>query len=116
MFDEWANEKYDEWDEFSVPSSDTDPHDIGGGVPEIATPAGKYPEVEIDSSSDEDAPPVPQSSQLARENLELRRRVDNLVSRSKNLEDANDKLKSQLTKCRTNFAHQMRQSFRKLFK
>jgi hypothetical protein len=106
-FDEWSHEQFDAWPGrpgLSTPSS----------MPSFSPPA-KFPEVVIGSSSDDDAPPVPQSSQLARENLELRIRVDALVHQAKALEQTNDTLKSQLHKCRTSFASQMKSKFKGLF-
>lgn len=76
--------------------------------------AGPFPEVEIGSSSDEDAPPIPESSKLARENLELRNRVSQLVQQSKNAESNNISLKKQLNKCRNIFKHQIK-SMKKVF-
>jgi hypothetical protein len=53
---------------------------------------GVFPEVEIGSSSGEDAPPATESTQLARQNLQLRTRVNALVTQSKSLQQANDTL------------------------
>lgn len=75
----------------------------------------RYPEVEIGSSSDEEAPPLPESTKLARENLELRQRVEQLVNQSKTAENQNKTLKKQLFKCRNIFKHQIK-SMKKAFK
>jgi hypothetical protein len=106
--------EFDEWDAPPVP-------DWRAPLPLLGpsfgpTAPGAFPEVEIGSSSDEDAPPAPESTQLARENLQLRARVNALVTQSKSLEQANDSLKHQLGKCRRSFASQMKSKIKGLFK
>ena len=65
MFDEWSNEKYDEWDDFSISSYDNEPRiNLSHSFSEKDVISGKYPEVEIGSSSDEEAPPVPSHHSL----------------------------------------------------
>jgi hypothetical protein len=112
--------EFDEWD--AVPQPDwrapldlsSQPPIARGVAPLPGGPA--FPEVEIGSSSDEDAPPAPESTQLARENLQLRAQVNALVTQSKSLEQANDSLKHQLSKHRHSFALQMKSRIKELFK
>jgi hypothetical protein len=108
---------YDEWD---VPGQvDWQPPFEAPGQSEsfqTATTRGAFPEVEIGSSSDEDAPRAPESTKLARENLQLRTRVQVLMNQSKSLEQQNDGLKRQLTKYRHSFASQMKSKIKSLFK
>jgi hypothetical protein len=114
-FDEWNQEQFDQWQAplgSSVPSfTHLDAH-----FDSTSRRPGKFPELILESSSDDDAPPVPESTQLARENLELRARVTALVSQTKNLERTNDSLKGELTKYRTSFTSQMKTKFKSLFK
>ncbi|OHT10753.1 hypothetical protein TRFO_19888 [Tritrichomonas foetus] len=121
--DEWDREAFDEWE---IESYDI-PNDQPMVMPIITQntnnmsqihnnpTAGPFPEVEIGSSSDEEAPPIPESSQLARENLQLRARVEQLVQQSKSEENKNKSLKKQLFKCRNIFKHQIK-SMKKSFK
>lgn len=142
--DEWGKDDFDEWeveayDQFPAQTQTEEPFvlhnqpQIGhnyvqpqinntscsGSFPNTMSPinnlaSGPFPEVEIGSSSDEDAPPIPESTKLARENLELRNRVNQLVQQSKNAENNNVSLKKQLTKCRNIFKHQLK-SMKKVF-
>lgn len=114
QFDEWGQEPFDEWEDQmyeteSLTGTISDTHVQN-------TEAGRLPEVEIGSSSDEDAPPVPESTQLARENLELRNRVMALMTQTKTLEQKNEGLKHQLSKYRTNFKSQIKSTFKKIWK
>lgn len=104
-FDEWSQEHFDEWGD-----RDYEPE------PETQPAEGKFPEVVIGSSSDEDAPPAPESTQLARENLALRNRVNALMTQTKNLEMRNEGLRNQLSKYRSSFKNQMKTAFNKLWK
>jgi hypothetical protein len=118
-FDEWNHEQFDEWQRpLDMPAASSVPafSHLEARFGATARPSEKFPEVIIGSSSDEDAPPVPESTQLARENLQLRARVNALVSEAKNLEQANDSLKGQLNKYRTTFTSQMKTKFMSLFK
>ena len=124
--DEWDNLAFDEWEiesyETQPIAAETPPQINSQNLmePQIneqnnLTSPNQYPEVEIGSSSDEEAPPLPESTKLARENLELRQRVDQLVSQSKSAENKNKSLKKQLFKCRNIFKHQIK-SMKKAFK
>ena len=120
QIDEWATEKdFDEW-ELDYHGFQAEGNEQITSLNSITPPQnyiqGPYPEVEIGSSSDDEAPPVPQSSLLARENLELKVRVNSLMQRDKSLEITNSNLKQQLVKCRSNFAKQVKAGFKKLFK
>jgi hypothetical protein len=111
--------EFDEWD--AVPQADwRAPLEIPARpvMRVVPPPSGDpaFPEVEIGSSSDDDAPRAPESTQLARENLQLRARVNALVTQSKSLEQTNDSLKHQLSKYRHSFASQMKSRIRTLFK
>ncbi|KAH0794287.1 hypothetical protein GPJ56_001890 [Histomonas meleagridis] len=121
QIDEWAAERdFDEWEldyKGFQTGEDEDQITTMNSLPTTQKYIqGPYPEVEIGSSSDDEAPPVPQSSLLARENLELKARVNSLMQRDKSLEIANSNLKTQLVKCRSNFAKQVKAGFKKLFK
>jgi hypothetical protein len=107
QFDEWSQEQFGEWDDMGLPEGPAAP-DFGTGP----SPPGAFPEVEIGSSSDDDAPPVPQSTQLARENLHLRARVSALVTQQKTLEQTNDTLRRQLGRCRHTFASGIKALFK----
>jgi hypothetical protein len=109
-YDEWNQERFDEWQT---------PIDLGfrdGPMSEdfhrSAVPPGAFPEVEIGSSSDEDAPPVPPSAQLTRENHQLRTRVNALVAQSKSVEQQNTSLKQQLGKYKDSFASRIKNLFK----
>lgn len=104
-FDEWSQEHFDEWEEPAEPEP-----------PSQGNEQGKFPEVVIGSSSDEDAPPVPESTQLARENLALRSRISALMSQTKHLEMRNEGLKDQLSKYRSNFKNQVKTAINKIWK
>jgi hypothetical protein len=108
QFDEWCQEGFDEW---AAPMELTLPEKPNPAAFSEAPP-GAFPEVEIGSSSDEDAPPHPPSTQLARENLRLRSRVSDLVTQSKTLEQTNDNLKRQLSKYRHSFASKIKHLFK----
>jgi hypothetical protein len=117
-FDEWSPERFDEWQapvglSFRDGPMSVDFHSTS--VP-CSPPPGPvpvaFPEVEIGSSSDEDAPPLPQSAQLARENHQLRTRVTALVAQSKSVEQRNASLKRQLSKYRHSFASRIRGLFK----
>ncbi|KAH0790825.1 Carbohydrate binding domain-containing protein [Histomonas meleagridis] len=102
QIDEWANEQdFDEWEMdykgFQI-GDDEQTTCLNPLTPNQNYIQGPYPEVEIGSSSDDEAPPVPQSSLLARENLELKERVNSLIQRDKTLEMTNSNLKKQLVK------------------
>jgi hypothetical protein len=103
--------EFDEWD--IPPESEWRPPI---DVPSSLNPVSGFPEVEIGTSSDEDAPPIPASTQLARENLALRARVTTLVAQSKSLEQKNNNLKQKLTSHRTSFASHMKSKIKTLFK
>ena len=105
--EDWYQVEFDEWEEQSF-----EPERNGEG--ESRPTDEKFPEVVIGSSSDEDAPPVPKSTQLARENLELRERVDRLMTQQKKLEMTNEGLRNQLSSCRMSFKSQMKAAFRKI--
>ena len=112
QFDEWGQEPFDEWEDQMYET-------LTEAQPEVktqTTESGRLPEVEIGSSSDEDAPPVPESTQLARENLELRNKVMALMTQTKTLEQRNEGLKHQLSKYRTNFKSQIKSTFKKIWK
>jgi hypothetical protein len=118
-FDEWSHEQFDEWQApLDMPEACSVPSFVPLSSQFSAPPreSGRFPEVIIGSSSDEEAPPVPESTQLARENLQLRARVHSLVNQAKSLEQTNDSLKSQLNKYRTTFTSQMKSKFKSLFK
>jgi hypothetical protein len=109
-YDEWNQERFDEWQA---------PVDLGfrDGLMSVdfhrsVVPSGAFPEVEIGSSSDEDAPPVPLSAQLARENHQLRTRVNALVAQSKSVDQRNASLKQQLSKYRHSFASRIKNLFK----
>jgi hypothetical protein len=111
QLDEWNQGDFDEWQapvDFSLPHL---PMDSGPAASGAAAP-GRFPEVEIGSSSDDDAPRAPQSAQLARENLQLRTRVSALVAQSKALEQSNASMKRQLSKCRHSFASRIKGLFK----
>jgi hypothetical protein len=115
-FDEWSTEQFETWRGRDDISASLTSSSFSGLDPHL--PAGDpvpFPEVVIGSSSDDEAPPVPESTQLARENLQLRARVNALVAQSKSLEQTNDTLKTQLHKCRTSFASQVKSKFKSLF-
>ena len=119
QIDEWATEKdFDEW-ELGYQGFQTEDNEqttcLNQLIPTQNNIQGPYPEVEIGSSSDDEAPPVPQSLLLARENLELKARVNSLMHREKSLENANNSLKTQLVRCRSNFAKQVKAGFKKWF-
>jgi hypothetical protein len=109
LYDEWDVPGQVDWQPPLELSVQSDPFQTG-------PPRGAFPEVEIGSSSDEDAPRAPESTKLARENLELRTRVQALMSQSKNLEQQNDGLNRQLAKYRHSFASQMKSKIKSLFK
>lgn len=120
MLDEWVDENFDEWDlpSFQIESE----HLIEDNTVSVKSPGpisgqsrGPFPEVEIRSSSDEDAPPIPESTQLARENHQLRERIKKLSEQSKNVERDNNTLKIQLQRCRNIFQNQMKSSIRSIF-
>ena len=122
--DEWGREEFDEreieaYDNYQEELPIQPPHSSGSlnnaSIISNNRNIGPFPEVEIGSSSDEDAPPIPESSQLARENLQLRARVEQLVQQSKTAENKNKSLKKQLFKCRNLFKHQIK-SMKKAFK
>ena len=123
--DEWDNISFDEWEiesyeshptaEPSTPMNNQNDSNYQISSQANYTSPNQYPEVEIGSSSDEDAPPLPESTKLARENLELRQRVEQLVNQSKSAENQNKTLKKQLFKCRNIFKHQIK-SMKKAFK
>lgn len=135
-FDEWEVEAYDQFparpqteEQFALNNPPPIGHNYiqpqinnascSGSFPSTISPinnlaVGPFPEVEIGSSSDEDAPPIPESTKLARENLELRNRVSQLVQQSKTAENNNVSLKKQLFKCRNIFKHQIK-SMKKVF-
>jgi hypothetical protein len=108
---------YDEWD---VPGQAEwqPPFELSGQSDSFQTgPArGAFPEVELGSSSDEEAPRPPGSTQLARENLQLRTRVQALVNQSKTLEQQNDGLKRPLANYRHSIASQMKSKIKSLYK
>ncbi|KAK8890959.1 hypothetical protein M9Y10_028160 [Tritrichomonas musculus] len=125
--DEWDNIPFDEWEVESYenhpiadapcPSLNSESMSnppMNADQTNILSP-NLYPEVEIGSSSDEEAPPLPESNKLARENLELRQKVEQLVNQSKSAENKNKSLKKQLFKCRNIFKHQIK-SMKKAFK
>lgn len=139
--DEWGKGDFDEWeveayDQFPTQTHTEEPFvlqnqtqlghnfvqpqivntNCAGSCPNTmnSLASGPFPEVEIGSSSDEDAPPIPESTKLARENLELRNRVSQLVQQSKNAENNNVSLKNQLKKCRNIFKLQIK-SMKKVF-
>ena len=120
QIDEWAIEQdFDEWELGYKGFQNGDEEQTTSLNPITPTQnyiQGPYPEVEIGSSSDDEAPPVPQSSMLARENLELKTKINSLMQRDKSLEIANSNLKTQLAKCRSSFAKQVKAGFKKLFK
>ena len=112
---EWENNTFDEWEIEAYETSDIIlsqssplPNSLNNANQPYQPTPQAFPEVEIGSSSDEDAPPIPESTQLARENLELRNRVEQLVKESKTAEHTNQTLKSQLFKCRNIFKHQFK--------
>jgi hypothetical protein len=116
LFDRWDDEQFDEWEPCvyeNIAATEEDarqqemPQDLGQ--------AKGYPEVEIGSCSDDEAPPPPESIQLARANLELRNRVVALAENAKVLEMRNKTLKSQLMSARDNFKKQQKSLFRNLF-
>ena len=104
QFDEWCQDHYDEWDIASFEES-----------PPVTPSKPPLPEVQIDSSSDEDAPPQPESTQMARENLDLRLRVRQLQEESKAAEMQNRTLKEQLSRYRNVFSNQMKRNIFGLF-
>jgi hypothetical protein len=115
QFDEWNQEGFDEWAapmDLSLPNGPVPNAFSAAAMASTAAPPGAFPEVEIGSSSDEDAPPQPPSTQLARENLRLRSRVNDLVTQSKTLEQTNDSLKRQLSKYRHSFASKIKHLFK----
>jgi hypothetical protein len=115
-FDEWNTEQFETWHcRNGLTSAASDASFAALGPPLPTGDPVTFPEVVIGSSSDDDAPPVPESTQLARENLQLRARVNALVAQSKSLEQTNDTLKTQLHKCRTSFASQMKSKLKSLF-
>ena len=81
--------------------------------PQVLSPSQKttFPEIEIGSSSDDEAPPPPPSTQLARENMLLRKRMSNLKQASLHAETMNETLKKQLFSFRNIFKNQMKNSF-----
>jgi hypothetical protein len=108
---DWSGQEFDEWD---IPMR-TEP------VPQVLplfppSPPGQFPDVEIGSSSDEDAPERPKSAVLARENLQLRSSVVQLAAQAKSLEKTNHSLKSQLVACRDRFKSQVKPMFARVFK
>ena len=123
--DEWQTE-FDEWD---LPEDDTytgqaprmetstksmENENLTASSPQnVLSPNQKttFPEIEIGSSSDDDAPPPPPSTQLARENMLLRRKMTNLKQASMNAETMNETLKRQLSNFRNIFKNQMKNSF-----
>lgn len=115
QIDEWTQESFDEWETplyDSIVQADLSP--MPSSLP--YGHQGPYPEVEIGTASDDEAPPVPPSTQLARENLELRTRVNELMQQSKRIENQNKTLKNQLAKCRNVFKTQIKTNFKKVFK
>lgn len=104
QLDEWSMETYDEWETplYEAINQPTSPQSI------VGQSTGPFPEVEIGSTSDDEAPPVPESTQLARENLELRTRVNSLKQQSTNLEQKNSTLKNQLMSFRNAFKKQIK--------
>jgi hypothetical protein len=117
-FDEWNQEGFDEWQapvdlSFQDGAMSVDFHRGSAPCSPPGAPApGAFPEVEIGSSSDEDAPPVPQSAQLARENHQLRTHVNALVAQSKSVEQRNASLKQQLGRYRHSFASRIKSLFK----
>lgn len=118
QIDEWTRESFDEWESPLYDSVIQDSLSTGTPMPSSLTydHVGPFPEVEIGSASDDEAPPVPPSTQLARENFELRTKVNELMIQSKNMENQNKTLKSQLSKCRNVFKTQIKTNFKKVFK
>ena len=117
MLEEWGEENYDEWDlpSFQVDQSPEESPFEKSPCPISGQNHGPFPEVEIRSSSDEDAPPIPESTKLARENHELRQKVKKLAEQSKNIETDNNSLKMQLQRCRNLFQKQMKTSIKSFF-
>ena len=117
--DEWQT-NFDEWE---LPMEDaytgqapkldmsSSPPDSSGISSPPSTGKTTFPEIEIGSSSDDEAPPPPASTQLARENMLLRRKVTNLKQASLNAETTNETLKKQLFSFRNLFKNQMKNSF-----
>ena len=115
---EWDHDQFDEWEmpTFMPYTGDapiidttknTEPKQIKGTV---------LPEVEILSSSDEDAPKPPPTTQLARENNQLRALMTDLKRQSQKAELVNSTLKNQLTNFRDSFKNQMKSSVFTMFK
>ena len=117
ILDEWGQEHFDEWDltSFQIQQAQEDISYADSPGPFSNQNHGPFPEVEIHSSSDEDAPPIPESTKLARENYELREKVKKLAEQNKNIERDNNSLKMQLQKCRNLFQNQMKSSIKSFF-
>jgi hypothetical protein len=110
-YDEWNQDRFDEWQAPVDVCLRDDLMSVDfrrSSVPCSPTP-GAFPEVEIGLSSDEDAPP---SAQLARENHQLRTRVNALVAQSTSVEQRNASLKQQLGKYRHSFASRIKSLFK----
>jgi len=111
--DEWDQGQFDEWElpSFAPFTGESSTIEV------VKEPYGQQknsrllPEVELGSSSDEDAPPLPETNQLARENHKLRSIMTGLKQQSKNAELANNDLKLQLDAFRSVFKTQMKSNF-----
>jgi hypothetical protein len=116
LFDGWGQEQFDEWEPCMYGNiGATEETGAQQQEPQRPGQARPYPEVEIGSCSDDEAPPPPESTQLARANLELRTRVLTLAEQSKLLELQNKTLKNQLVSARDNFKKQLKSGFRHFF-
>lgn len=102
--DEWTVEQFDEWEPDLYRNIDIlEASHPASPIPSVSIKHGPFPEVVIGSSSDEDAGPAPESTQIARENHKLRSIMSQLKQQNQYVDDKNVQLRTELSRFRNVF-------------